>query len=300
MSNKEKIRRTVASTVKMVSCALVKMHIKRPTVVVYMDGGICSQMTQWLIGWYYAEKGLTVYYDAEWFKRSGRDMNGKYERPFELLEMCPDLSFPQLPSRITRLYKTFLRIEQYEDNLMPDRDTLTHSIYVSYYPAFRNKKWFEENMNRFFSKNKLSHLVMDKLPLVDGKKLCSVHVRRGDLARCSIGGYYKITPNQYFINAINYILTKNKNVRFCFFSDELDFVKEEIIPGMQLPLTADYILMYGNTGYEDLILISCCDFIIGSQGTASRHAALMNPSAGLILPKLKGNKVIGYDVIREI
>ncbi len=299
MEIKQKIRTMFAVIISAVSKILVRSHLVTPKVVVHVDGGICSQMTQWLMGEYYAEVGLDVYYDLEWYKRWGRGLDGKIEMPFELKEMCPDIIVRQLPTFLNEFYRIFLRITEYENNLMPEREKIYHSIYITRYPAVPDREWWNEAFVRFFGIDKISTVSDKKFPGVNDKMMCAVHVRRGDLANLNIPGHYIITPTQYFFDAINYVVSRYQKVRFCFFSDELDFIETDILPSLHLPDCCDYILMHGNKAYEDLILVAKCDMIIGSQGTASRHGAKMNPKAGLILPKIENDAVVGYEIIRE-
>ncbi len=47
-----------------------------------MDGGICSQIWQYFLGKYLADKGYEVEYDILWFKNHGKDMNHVHARNF--------------------------------------------------------------------------------------------------------------------------------------------------------------------------------------------------------------------------
>ena len=79
-----------------VDTLLCKLHIKRPKVIVFMDGGICSQMLMYIQGQYYAEQGLDVRYDTRWFDVCGKDQFGNHPRIFEFTEMWPTLPFKKI------------------------------------------------------------------------------------------------------------------------------------------------------------------------------------------------------------
>lgn len=296
---KENIRLIGAKIITLFSTLIVKARILSPKVIVHVDGGICSQMAQWLIGQYYADGGLDVYYDLEWYRSWGKGLDGKIEMPFELLEMCPDLQVKQLSRRMANFYRVFFRVTEFENNQCPKRENVSHSLYITRYPVIPDNKWRDEQFNRHFSVDLIKTVSNEKLPQVHDKMMCAVHVRRGDLAKLTIPGHYVVTPTQYFFDTINFVVEKYKNVRFCFFSDELDFVKTDILPHLELPRNCDYVIMSGNKGHEDLVLLARCDMIIGSQGSASRYGAKMNPKAGLILPKIENDEVIGYEITRE-
>lgn len=300
MKAKEIIRQTVAGLMQAVERLLIKLNIIRPKIIIWIDGGICSQIFQWLKGQYYAEKGYDVYYDTIWFVKYGYNLDGTIAYYFELQEMCPDVKVPQLSAFRNNFYRLFFRVTEYENNMLPDRETIRQSMYISRYPNIPDKKWLEDNVYKFFGIDKIKTVPESLLPIVDGKMTCAVHVRRGDLAKRNIAGFYTMTPTQYFFDTIDYVAKKYKNVCFCFFSDELDFIETDILPSLTLPNTCDYVLMQGNKAYEDLVLVARCDMIIGSQGSASRYGAMMNPKSGLILPKINDEVVVGYDVIRDM
>lgn len=68
-----------------------KLRLFKPCIIVYVDGGICSQMHQYLLGRYYAERGYRVAYDIGWYDRNGKDNDGIHSRIFEFPELWPDL-----------------------------------------------------------------------------------------------------------------------------------------------------------------------------------------------------------------
>ena len=50
---KKKISAILSKLFQFVDALLCRMHIKRPKVIIYMDGGICSQMLMYLNGQLY-------------------------------------------------------------------------------------------------------------------------------------------------------------------------------------------------------------------------------------------------------
>lgn len=47
---------------------LLNAYIIKPRVVVFVDGGICSQMYQYLVGALFIQKGYRVHYDLSFYK----------------------------------------------------------------------------------------------------------------------------------------------------------------------------------------------------------------------------------------
>ena len=268
-----------------ISWLAVKLHIIRPIVVICVDGGICSQMLAYIRGQYYAQHGIPVYYNTRWFETNGMDNFGKFTRPFELLDAFPKLDFPQLSRFKTAFYRHFMRYE-YENNVMPDWETLTRSVYLSLYPEFRSNDDFMELFSKYFEANTWKPNCKS-LNVENDIISCGVHIRKGDMTD------WNALPESYFINSVKYVQKKYKNVKFFFFSDEPDWVSTHIVPQLE---DVAYEIIIGNMGYEDLKLCAQCDVIVASQGTMGRFAGLMNQDSELILPSAKED--VGFPVLR--
>ena len=61
---------------------LLKNGMLAPKVVLLMDGGVCSQMHQYLLGHLFGQKGYRVEYDLTFFKEWGSDMDYHFVRNF--------------------------------------------------------------------------------------------------------------------------------------------------------------------------------------------------------------------------
>ena len=110
---KRAIIKIVSAVFKGVDAILCRLHLKRPKVIVYVDGGICSQMLMYLQGLYYEEYDLDVRYDLLWFKKFGTDMDGILPRIFELTEMWPNLPFRKIEGIERWYYKHFFKIGEW-------------------------------------------------------------------------------------------------------------------------------------------------------------------------------------------
>ena len=191
---------------------MVKCHLIKPIVVVGVDGGICSQMIAYLRGQYFAQVGIPVYYNLIWFKNCGKDVYGKFDRPFELIDAFPQIEIKQLSRFYTGFYQHFMRYK-YENNTLPDRHALTRSVYLSLYPSFRSIEDFKELVAISFSKSERKNIYALDVPA--DTISCAVHVRRGDMDYVSFDGYDD--SHQYFLDAINYVTSKCKKLNFFYF-----------------------------------------------------------------------------------
>ena len=65
----------------------VKHRLIAPQVIVLMDGGVCSQMHQYLLGRIFENGGHKVLYDLSFYEEWGTDMNYQFVRNFDLLSI---------------------------------------------------------------------------------------------------------------------------------------------------------------------------------------------------------------------
>lgn len=250
-------------------------------VVVSLDGGICSQMHQYLLGQCFAEKGKSVYYDLSFFEEWGSDLDRRFVRNFDLLKAFPYLSFKKASKVMIRVYKRkfFYLGNNTEGHLrIGDYSFLqcTAPVYLGGYYQMPSELW----LGKFRQLFKWNSCILDK----QNEMLCNeimnqpysvaVHVRRGDL-RKEVFAYGKPATLTYFQKAIQFFNDKLKMPFFYFFSDEQDWVTKELIP--QLPLSGNFQIVDLNgsdKGYMDLCLVSYCKHQITSKGTLGKYGAL--------------------------
>lgn len=267
--------------------ALAKIGIFHPKVVVYMDGGICSQMQQFMIGKIYAMRGEDVYYDLKWFKDCGLDVDGKYKRIYELEEAFPYLKVNKIVGIERWFYRMFLcnvskdmRLPQIcnSENIAP--------IYLGGYYAIPHKDFKNLFQKLYVVPNNI--IVSDENSVVK----CAVHIRRGDLAQGD-NIFYGGCSDSYFFNAIDYVVQNYSNVKFFFFSDEMDYVINNIVPQIS---DKAYEIVHSNKAFEDVLKMSNCDVIIASQGTFGKFAAMFSNNTVLILKDESNDPYRNYRV----
>lgn len=253
---------------------LCKLHLKRPVVMVYMDGGICSQMLIYIHGQYYAEHGLDVYYDDYWWGVNGKDQYGSMARTFELTEMWPNLEF-KTPSKWQRKwYLLFFKAKRINGDMLPIPESVKHSIYLNEYWDLPAKAYDRLFATTFILRNSTvpaewSHNKYDNV--------VGVHVRRGDLAKGD-NPYYGGVTDGYFVRAIDFCNQQFAPQKYIFFSDEPDWVEKNICNQLKQP----YEIMRENKAWEDLWLLAQCPIIVASQGSFGKFAARLNSKAVLI------------------
>lgn len=262
---------------------LCALRITKPKVIIYMDGGICSQLHVYLCGELYRKANLDVLYDVYWFEKDGKDWDGKFERNLELDRLFPELPFKTLSLRKSWFYRNFFSIPN-QQNLLPEPGSILRTTYLGgFYHLFPTDEYKIMFQHCFGIKHHFNIPV--HIPQRADETSCAVHIRRGDLANRDAAFYaanpwYKPLPDKYFFDTIQYVSEHYKNVCFYLFSDELDWVEMNLCP----KITAPYQLMRGNKAYVDLALLSECDVVIGSQGSFGGYGARLNGSSDLFLP----------------
>lgn len=276
------------------SRVLCSLGIKKPKVIVYMDGGICSQIHQYLCGQTYRNASVDVVYDTLWFEESGTDLDGRFERKLELQEMFPELPFHTLTSRQSKFYR-YCFSGRVKGPILPEPQSINCNTYLAGWYHLYPTEQFKVLFQSCFGK-KLRFDIPTHIPQVAGGGTnCAVHVRRGDLVNRSAKFYesnpwYQPLPVEYFLNTIKYVEGHYPNVQFYFFSDEIDWVKNNLCSQIDAP----YHLVYGNKAYVDLALIAECDVIIGSRGSFGKMGGRLNSLSDVLCP-ISG-PTLGFEV----
>jgi hypothetical protein len=123
----------------------------------------------------------------------------------------------------------------------------------------------------------------------------SLHVRRGDYANNAvIKATHGLCSQEYYQNAIEYMARKIIQPYFYVFSDDIDWVKNNLT----LNFPHQYVDQnYGVESYNDMRLMSLCQHHIIANSSFSWWGAWLNPNPGkiVITPQnwfANGNRVV--------
>ena len=245
-----------------------------------MDGGICSQMHQYLLGYLYVKAGFSVCYDPAFYKEWGADINNEYVRNFDILKAFPYLDFAVASDYEINIYK---RKYFYggNDGAIRTNDfsflDFVPPVYLGGYYHFPSLKWLEA----FQSLYKLSDGVLDDVNREKSDEIAAhpnsvaVHVRRGDL-REEVSSYGAPASLDYFMKAILFLKKKLHEPYFYFFSDEPEWVRVELLPKLSIADSAEVVDINGSDkGYMDLYLIAHCKHQVTTKGTLGKFGALL-------------------------
>ena len=135
---------------------------------------------------------------------------------------------------------------------------------------FQSKNYFKDNESlirdelqvsvKLDGKNKKIYTEMNK-----ENSVC-IHIRRGDY----VGSFFEVCTKDYYLDAVKLMNKKVKKAKYYVFSDDINWVKENIDLG-----DATYI-DWKNNQYEDLKLMSNCKHFIMSNSSFSYFAQFLS------------------------
>lgn len=252
------------------------MDIMSKRVIIYVDGGLCSQIQFLSLGYFFKSQGYDVKYDLRWFKKYGKDMDHKFDRSFVINKAFPNLDYKIASGFSVWLYRRLFRKPWTENNL-------PKHLYVKGYFDLTGKSFlkYKDIFIKYF-KPVDAYTVKELLNEMESNNSCAVHVRRGDLAR--FNPVYGAPPTaDYFLKAIKYVLKKRPDTVFYFFSDEIEWVRESIVPKLDKNTKFKICDKNGSEkGYLDMYLIVHAKSIIASQGSFGRMGKELNVNRDLL------------------
>ncbi|MEI9912654.1 MAG: alpha-1,2-fucosyltransferase [Bacteroidota bacterium] len=114
-------------------------------------------------------------------------------------------------------------------------------------------------------------LILSKIKSVEA---VSLHVRRGDyVADPQVNAIHGVCSLSYYQRAISYIKQKVKNPHFFIFSDDMEWVKENLVIEDS---PVEYMTHNANKDYEDLRLMYSCRYNITANSSFSWWGAWLN------------------------
>lgn len=261
---------------------MIKLGLISPEVVVLMDGGICSQMHQYILAHIFMNKGFKVCFDLSFFSEWGSDLNNMFVRNFELLKAFPSLDLVEVGKLTLKVYKRKFYFSGNNTGYRKDDYSflnLTPPVYLGGYYHLPPDLWLKEFHDLF--KMDLSVLDSQNRIIADdisgNRNSVGVHVRRGDLVSNEVFPYGKPASFDYFKKSVEYIRSVVPEASFYFFSDEPDWVRDILFPELGNPDSFRLVDINGSDkGYMDLFLMACCRHQITSKGTMGKYAAILN------------------------
>lgn len=276
------IKRVVKQGVRILTRSAMRLHLLPRAVIIRPDGGICSQMHFYLVGEMLRHKGIRVLYDYSWFRLVGKDCDGRFERNLDIFTLFPNLKQRKAPRLLCKAFEwTYPKFYDYFDSEADPLAWLRLEGPAWLYCYFHDP---EEIYSRFFHSTFSPWPADDK---TDVSANCAVHIRRGDLSK-AMEAYGAPPEAEYFRKAMLRIQeVAQKDVTFLLFSDEPEWVRVNLLPHLRGFRTVICDQHGSDKGYLDLKrMASESLYIIGSQGSMAKYAAMMRPeecTGGLVI-----------------
>lgn len=177
--------------------------------------------------------------------------------------------------RVSRAVFQFLPGVYYTNNFF-DESVLSKKYRLLYFDGYwQDKKyadWMRENVPGLYNpQTSVPEVIQKYEALLQEKHTVSVHIRRGDYLLPQ-NAHLNVCTKEYYQNALS--LTDAKDTTFVVFSDDIEWVKENLDFGEK----AIYVNDEGVSPYWDIYLMSKCNNHIISNSTFSWWGAFMNPS----------------------
>ncbi len=225
-----------------------------------------------------------------------------YKRPFELKKVFPNVKLE---------YDVEKNFDKYKNPLSPHELYLEtcascfdigalrkqDSSYIGYWQTEKYFKNVEAELRdelRFNIKDKDLFEMAKRIQ--EDKSSVSLHVRRGDYMETP-ELYCGICTIEYYEKSIQHISNSVSNPKFYVFSDDLEWVKENIhIPDPVLYVSKNMFFSYDN--WYDMYLMSCCKHNIIANSSFSWWGAWLNnnPDKIVIAPKTWQNGIETPDI----
>lgn len=265
-------------------------------VVICVDGGICSQLSFVAFGFYLKSvlgDAVRVKYDLSWYDRFGCDNCGRQARTWSVPKAFPNLGLEIATEAEVRILSRRFAIR----DLQSVRE-MPVPAYLNGYPLEMrgSANTFRSLVREFIPKDGFRPVLNEwsarTLALIESGPICGIHVRRGDLADGS-PGFGRPTSVSYFLTSIRLVHGINPEAKFLFFSDEPDWVADEIVPC--LPDWCRFEVLRGNgsdCGYLDLYLLSRCDYVVSSIGSFGHFAAMLSDKVKWLVMSRRREQVL--------
>lgn len=271
---------------------------------VAVDGGLGNQMFQYAFLLALRHKGHKV-------QIIETNVNYEHEAGFELdrlfgiiippLYTCWTLLINKLPFPFRRIFS--LTHKPFTDlNFRYVPDAINEAAnYGFFYGTWQSSKYFDDIQNEVrnafqFDSQHLSATTLNVKNMLLESNAVSVHIRRGDYLSATFkDGFGTCCPLDYYRRAIDHIKITVKNPLFIFFSDDMDWVRENL--KVDNAIYVDHNL--GLDSWQDMYLMTQCKHNIIANSTFSWWGAWLNENQNkiVIAPKRWWSTVEKDDVV---
>lgn len=230
--------------------------------IITIKGGLGNQLFQYAHGVKLSQiDSHRVIFDTSFFTGTTTDIH----RPFLLDKFNINESTEFIPVKTNFIQTFYKKVVQ---KVTGKYDYFQHEDY------FKAAK--DQVLKEFTLKNPLSQAGKDALDRIKSQNnSVSLHIRRGDYVQ---NPDHQLVDLNYYYKAVEYIKSKVENPVFCIFSDDINWVTENLHIDSSM-----YISNSNIPDYEELILMSECSHNIIANSTFSWWGAYLNKNQNKIV-----------------
>lgn len=278
--------------------------------IVKIWGGLGNQMFQYALYLKLCEIYSDVKLDITAFRTYALHNGFELERVFEIEKnyankeeinlvsrFIPNYQLSRIVRKILKNKKTeiFEKSNYYVREILENRDKI--DFYLEGY--WQNYNYFNDIRNlvlRIFTfKNIIDDKNIEILKKIESENSVSLHIRGGDYLtnKKSNNAYGGICTKEYYQRAINYIRENIADANFYVFSNDFEWVKENLeMDGLFTLINWNF----GEKSYIDMCLMSKCKYNIIANSSFSWWGAWLNQNTNKIVisPKYWKNTDLKY------
>lgn len=266
-------------------------------IIVRLMGGLGNQLFQYATGRRVALKNnMPLRLDLSWFR-------DQPDRPYCLnhFAIIEDIATPREIAQLKRdnsglIHRIFTTCREYGTpyylrsdvrekslNFDPNIRQISRSAYLDGY--WQSEKYFKniENIIRreFSVINLPDTLNTNYAEMIQSLNAIAIHVRRGDyISNQKTNQFHGICSLDYYYRAINQIISKVENPHFFVFSDDPEWVLENLKIDAQITYVNHNSV---DKNYEDLRLMSLCNHFIIANSSFSWWGAWLSENQSKIV-----------------
>lgn len=268
--------------------------------VVKFKGGLGNQMFQY--AFYLA---LKMKYPLTWFLFDNEEAlychHGiTLESVFGIQLASKNKWFRRFRRHLPIVFRKARRVEQ-EKSLQYDARYLLKRGLVTWYEGYwQSEKYFnpvaDEVRQAFrFREELMCERTLQLAETLRNGNYISVHIRRGDYLLTT--DYHGLCSEKYYSDAMYFISNNIEDAVFVFFSDDMDWVKENLNKNKEKVVFVDW--NQGKESWQDMYLMSQCKHNIVANSSFSWWGAWLNtnPNKIVVAPKKWFEYSPNYDIL---
>jgi hypothetical protein len=290
----------------------LSVPVEENSVIVFFHGGLGNQMFQYVLYRYYEKIGKNVYGNLSHYEKP-HVMKFELTNIFKKIKIrnCDSYSMNDYIRRNTtdfvnqKNFTVYVESGKYSMGLKKKADMNLLNVSSGVIKGLFQTSVFAElikneilkDFSFFVEKEKKLYEIAKK---IKDKNVTGIHFRRGDYLDDNNKWIYEnICTDQYYRSAMEYMMEQNENTIFCFFSDDIEWVKKYYNMDGHIYIEETMFDDYQN--WYDMYLMSLCKNNIIANSTFSWWGAWLNqdPDKIVVAPKKWINQWDYLDIYPE-